>query len=211
MNIYDAINALRQERPVFHSEADFQFALAQKIQELNPAVDIRLEYTTHFRIHERVAHIDIVVFENRKAIPIELKYKTLFTKMPDKGEAFILKNHRAQNLGRYDYLLDIERIEACRASWDICEEGYAIMLSNDPSYWKPNMSSKKTVCDQFRIHHGIEKTGTLQWENAGIGAIKGRENPITLDGRYPIRWSEYSSFGTARNQSFMITVTKIQK
>ena len=209
MNIYNVINELKRERPIFHSEADFQFALAWKIQKLNPDVEVRLEYTTHFTIHNKPAHIDIVVFENGKAIPIELKYKTLSTEIPYKDESFALKNHGAQDLGRYDYLLDIERIEACRASWDACEGGYAIMLSNDPSYWKPNMSSRKTVCDQFRIHHGVEKTGILHWENAGIGTTKGREDPIALVGRYPIFWSEYSCFGTARSQTFMITITEI--
>lgn len=209
MNLNDVINELRKERPIFHSEADFQFSLAWKIQELHPDVEVRLEYTTPFKIHGKLAHIDIVVFENGKAIPIELKYKTLSTVIPSKDEIFTLRNHGAQDIGRYDYLLDIERLEVCRANWDIYEKGYAIMLSNDPSYWKPNESSKKSVCDQFRIHHGTEKTGKLAWDNAGSGTTKGREKPISLIGTYPIIWSEYSSFGTSRNETFMLTITEI--
>ena len=58
----------------FCSEADFQLALAMKLKS-NNKYDVKCEYTPNF---DRGIHTDIVIFDcdNRKAIPIELKYKT---------------------------------------------------------------------------------------------------------------------------------------
>lgn len=63
------LSSLKTKRPVFHSEADFQFALAWEIKELYPDIEIRLEYP----INELNMYIDIMLLNQDKAIPIELK------------------------------------------------------------------------------------------------------------------------------------------
>ena len=44
MDIINSLKLLSDSRKVFHSEADFQFALAWEIQKLYPDAKIRLEY-----------------------------------------------------------------------------------------------------------------------------------------------------------------------
>lgn len=130
---------LNEERPIFHSEADFQFALAWKLNEYFKKndiknVDIRLEYPFPYVNEEDLRHnryIDIVLIvkdnENiQKMIPIELKYKTicLFRENLKKKrgeslkpysykteEKFFLRNQSAPDQGAYDSLKDIHRIE----------------------------------------------------------------------------------------------------
>lgn len=45
MDLLPVIELLRQKRPIFHSEADFQFALAWEIQRLYTSTVVRLEYS----------------------------------------------------------------------------------------------------------------------------------------------------------------------
>lgn len=43
-DIHAVMGQLAHRRPIFHSEADFQFALAWRIKETLPDYEIRLEY-----------------------------------------------------------------------------------------------------------------------------------------------------------------------
>ena len=83
---------LRFKRKRFHSEADFQFALAWEIQTLYPDAEVRLEYCPREAPH---MHIDIIVELNGKLFPIELKYKTLKIDCSFAGENYSLKSHGA--------------------------------------------------------------------------------------------------------------------
>jgi len=44
MNVKRLMTELSNQRPVFHSEGDFQFSLARLIQQKHPNAKIRLEY-----------------------------------------------------------------------------------------------------------------------------------------------------------------------
>ena len=44
LDINEILNLLSKWRPIFHSEADFQFSLAWMIKEQYPNCDIRLEF-----------------------------------------------------------------------------------------------------------------------------------------------------------------------
>lgn len=103
-----ALEALKQKRKLFSSEADFQFALAWTIKELYPNVEVRLEWIPVD--YNPNIYIDIVVFENGNLIPIKLKYKTKKTDKVVGGERFVLKNQSATDLGRYDFLKDIRAL-----------------------------------------------------------------------------------------------------
>ena len=100
---------LANKRPVFHSEADFQHALAWELQLLYPNVNIRLEYRPPWL--DRRNYMDIWVIDEDTAIAVELKYKTRSVDISIGGEQFALQNHAAQDLGRYDFVKDIERLE----------------------------------------------------------------------------------------------------
>ena len=56
-------------------------------------------------------HIDILVIIDNCWYPIELKYKTLKCSIISDGENFYLKNHGAEDLGKYDFHKDVQYIE----------------------------------------------------------------------------------------------------
>lgn len=188
--IITALNNLFAENPIFVSEADFQFHLAWKIKETDPNVDVKLEYIPH-KISSNM-HVDIVVFTKDEIIPIELKYKT--KKLESKSNNIFLKDHSAQDAGRYDFLSDIQRME-CIVSSDKYPEvkiAYAIFLTNDDKYWK-SPKFPNTNDAQFRIHEGNILHGSLEWASkTGLGTKKKRENPIQLKNYYEINWSSYT-------------------
>lgn len=73
LDIDEIMYQLSRWRPIFHSEADFQFSLAWLIKEQYPNCDIRLEIVPEFNPN---LHLDILVIFEGKWIPIELKYTT---------------------------------------------------------------------------------------------------------------------------------------
>ncbi|MBP7176102.1 MAG: hypothetical protein KBA53_07805 [Thermoclostridium sp.] len=194
IEVKNALQCLFEEGRVFVSEADFQFAYAWKIKELYPDASIRLEYIPW--LYDKNMHIDIAVFINERMVPIELKYKTKgFTGNID-GDSITLKNQGAQDIGRYDFLYDVQRMEGISKSglYPI-EKAYAVLLTNDSGYWvKSNKSgtNKRPVDDEFRIHEGIIITGQRAWKpEAGAGTMRNREVPINIQGEYRIAWNDY--------------------
>ena len=190
--ITKALQALFSENRIFCSEADFQFALAWKIRELNPAADIRLEYIPW--LFDKNMHIDIVVFINGEMVPIELKYKTKgFSGKVGKYNIY-LKNQSAQDLGRYDFLYDVHRMEKITYSGIYpIQKAYSILLTNDRNYWEiPGPRKRKTNDDEFRLHEGTVIHGERNWKSGtGSGTKKLREKPITLIGTYTVTWNDY--------------------
>jgi len=195
INIVFALEKLLEEKRIFGSEADFQFAFAWKIKELFPKVEIRLEFIPW--TYDSSMHIDIVVFDQEKMIPIELKYKTKYTDMMVNGERIKLKGHSAQDCGRYDFLKDIQRMESIKASSYLVEEAYAIIMTNDSGYWRKSVRSDTDDPpndEEFRIHEGCVISGERHWkEKASVGTTKDRQKPILLKNLYQISWNDYQS------------------
>lgn len=209
MDITKPLQQLMEKRSLFHSEADFQFALAWEIQSVYPEAKVRLEYCPT-KINSSI-HIDILVVLNNEWFPIELKYKTLETSIQIEGENYQLKLHGAQDQGRYDYLADVSRIEYLSHLMPRYEKGYAIMLSNDPSYWKEN-NRKNTVYNAFKLSDGAEKNGIMEWApHTGASTKKGREKPIDLNGSYIMDWKQYSKLSEANNGEFKYVVSEVLK
>ncbi|MDE2142791.1 MAG: hypothetical protein KGJ84_10300 [Elusimicrobia bacterium] len=74
MNIHELMAELAIKRPLFHSEADFQHALAWEIRSRLPDAKIRLEYRPSG--FDRM-YVDMwVVLADGTPFAIELKYKT---------------------------------------------------------------------------------------------------------------------------------------
>ncbi|MDH6604256.1 hypothetical protein OKW23_001415 [Bacilli bacterium PM5-9] len=204
IDINKTINLLANERKIFHSEADFQFSFAWKIKEVYPKANIRLEYINN---DIKNMHIDVLIELNNYIIPIELKYVTKFFVGQDKGEKFILKDHGAQDLRRYDFIRDIERIEYCKKKLMNFKEGYAIMVTNDKSYYQEYTRDKITNCHDFRIHDGKTIEKKLIWRNnPSIGTIKGRERDIKLSKDYNLKWSRFSLL---KEEEFKVLVVKV--
>ena len=186
----DALMAtLAGRRKLFHSEADFQHALAWQLHQAAPDTKVRLEVDA-FPDQARRRFLDIWLPVD--GIAIELKYVTRKLELDHDGESFALRDHSAQDTRRYDFLLDIQRLEAMRSNE--CRAGYAVLLTNDLSYWTVPVT-RDTQDAAFRIHEGRDISGELAWaERAGSGTVKGRESPINLQGSYRLSWQDYSTF-----------------
>jgi hypothetical protein len=191
--ICKVLDSLALKRPIFHSEADFQHALAWEIGLLHPGTHIRLEIPSIFR--ERRAPIDMLTRDESRVRYFELKYKTRGANIELNGETFILKQQSAQDQGASDFLKDVCRIEAFVAATPGAE-GFAIMLTNDAQYWAD--SFRPTVIDrEFKLVHGREIEGTLSWlPSAGLGSIGKRERSLHLRNKYRVHWKDYSDLST---------------
>src|SRR5690348_188236 len=91
---------LSSTRPLFHSEADFQHAFAWHFHELFPTANVRLEYPV---FTDKWIYLDLWLDAPDMQLAIELKYKTLTLEIAHNNERFQLKNHSAQDIGRYDF------------------------------------------------------------------------------------------------------------
>ncbi len=108
------------------------------------------------------------------------------------NERYALRSHSAQDIGRYDFIKDVEWLETVVADRVPHVTGYAILLTNDPSYWKQSLNDN-TVDAAFRLHERGRLHGTLEWGlGASEGTKRGREKPLPLRGSYALRWEDYS-------------------
>lgn len=202
MDVKEILESLSKGRPIFHSEADFQHALAWEIKLQNHKASIRLEKQV---ASDRRVHLDLLVLDAEKHIAIELKYKTRGAAIKVGEEAFSLRNHCAQDLGRYDFLKDISRIESYVASHPGAE-GYAIFLTNDPTYWNATKRNH-TVDAHYRVNEGRVISGELSWhESAKEGTTKGRKDAINIQGSYTANWSDFSDIDGQRFKYLMAHV-----
>ncbi|MFC5648608.1 hypothetical protein ACFPYJ_05600 [Paenibacillus solisilvae] len=190
MDIRMLISNLSQKRPVFHNEADFQHALAWEIREWYPNSKIRLEMKVHGA--NTKTYLDIWVQHADCKYAIELKYKTRSFNCNIEDEHFSLNNHGAHDIGRYDVLKDLQRLEQMVTA-GVVDQGFLIFITNDPAYYSEQRQGQQTVDRDFRLHEGRSIEGHLSWsENTGIGTMRGREEPISLQGHYKIKWDSYT-------------------
>jgi hypothetical protein len=202
----DVLNELRSKRRVFHSEADFQHALAWKIHEKYPRLNVRLE--KRVILNKKEIYFDIFAFNDNKTVAIEVKYKAKNLDATVNGEKFSLKNQGAQDQGRYDFLKDISRLEKALKINHECT-GFAIFLTNDESYWKKPRGDINTADKDFRIHEGKTIQGRLSWkEGTSEGTMSGRSESILLKKKYMLNWNDYSDVGE-QNGKFRYLLVKI--
>ncbi|MBR5781699.1 MAG: hypothetical protein IKY27_06915 [Bacteroidales bacterium] len=186
-----AVNNLVKKRPAFYSEADFQFSLAWELKTLLPSANIYLErYEPTFNYH-----VDIWIEENGGFFPIELKYKTKKDDVLINGQKITLKKHGAVNLGSYDYLKDIRRIEDL-SQLSGFKKGFAVMLTNEPIYYTQSKTSSSY--DMFKIYDGLikHKNVIMDWgltkKQTPFQATEGRD-PFALKNTYQMQWNRYNN------------------
>ena len=188
LDIHGVMAELAKRRPIFHSEADFQFALAWRIATTRPDCGVRLEKP--FQRDGGVIFLDLWL--TTPSIPIELKYRTQFLRAPHGSEEFVLKRHAGHPQGRYDFIADIERVESIVSTDRASQRGYAVFLTNDPAYWLPG--SIKTKDEAFRLHENQHLAGTIAWrDNPSQGTTRGKEDSLRLRKQYRLLWKNYSA------------------
>jgi hypothetical protein len=182
----DVMTRLASERPVFHSEADFQFAFAQTVWSLDPGIQLRLEVPARNQQTRRTEYIDLVCMAD-SVTRIEFKYATRQWEGTDgiTEERYLLRDHAAMDLARHGFIHDVYRLE--RLTTDPGSNGLAIMLTNSPNLWDPGTMTSRDAA--FRIDEGRTLTGDLAW---GTPESLYPQNDRTLRGRYTAHWHDFS-------------------
>lgn len=206
IDFHEVLATLSTSRKVFHSEADFQFAMAWTLRELHPHLHIRLE--SH---PEPAVSLDLLVRDASTNLTwaVELKYLTRLLVCDDVGERFQLKNHGAQDIRGYDVVKDLHRVErfvSGKPGW----RGAVVVLTNDGSYWRPRVHGRQTNADAFRIGEGVILSGERVWGlQTGAGTMKGREASLGLAGSYRLQWSDFSRVDASAAGTFRSLVIEV--
>ena len=176
---------------MFFNERDFQVNLANYLKNTKFYDNVFLEYTlplgtvSNYNCDIRV---DIVLEKDKMYFPIELKYKTKMIK----GETLIrfgkpvnnigiLTNQQAQNIGRYSFWKDVERLEAIKKTFASVDTGFCVFLTNDSYYKKSPQGASAT----FTIEENSIHTGIRDWGKAV--SIASDYPPFTLKGNYKVK------------------------
>lgn len=101
-----SLRGLATRRTVFHSEADFQHALAWQLQLDHPEAHIRLETRP---LRDRAVFLDLAVNIAGTRTAVELKYLVRSLVCEVDGERFELRAQSAHLVRRYDVVKDIRR------------------------------------------------------------------------------------------------------
>lgn len=219
---------------IFNSEAQFQFELAWRINELFDC-DVLLEEISRIYHSEKELksgeikkylkkdYTDIILKKDDLCIAIELKYKTAILQL----EQLTLSHHGAVDLGAYDFMWDINRLQMLTGKSEDetvyqirCDRGYAVILTNDKNYWKSNENNKKRIHREFvfcgdKDGKGCLKQGEHSWfdKDGKRGnypdAVKGfRRNPINLRKDYQYQWTPYPPL-PGENGEFKFMIVKV--
>lgn len=199
------LDSLAATRKVFHSEADLQFAFAWTAKSIYPHLEVRLE--THPTPSES---LDLALLDptTNFGIAIEFKYKTRSWKGACDGEGYALKDQGASDIGFYDIIKDITRVERFiegQQGWS----GYVITLTNEPRYWNLPTREGTSNAEAFRVSHGLTLSGTRQWGPNTGGTNKGREQALQLRGTHELHWRDYSRISDNAAGKFRALVVPI--
>ena len=196
------LRTLAATRPIFHSEADLQHALAWTIATTHPQAHVRLETRPAPGVH-----LDLFVADplagHRHAI--EIKYPTAAWTGTVPGdnsgplEEFNLRAHGAQDLTGYDCVKDLVRLERCTHT-GYATTGTLVVLTNDASLWRAPQHGRATNAAAFRLHEGTVLAGARTWGPNTGGTSRGREAALDLHGTYTCRWTDYATLPGPRGQ-----------
>ena len=191
LDIHSIMRGLAQKRPIFHSEADFQHALAWQVKEIHQETEIRLEYKP-FPYESSRMHLDMWLPSERTVI--ELKYPPTSLDVTPNEEHFLLKEG-ADDLDRYGFVKDISRIEQVIGARSDVSRGFAVLLTNNDRLWKEPTRTWRTTNDAwFRIHDGRWITGEMDWVKKAPD--KQTATSIKLCGTYEMQWHDYRDLET---------------
>ena len=185
--IADLMRRLASRRPVFCSEADFQHEIANEIRVGDPGLNIRLEWPLPPPAR---GAIDIIVIGGSARFALELKYLCKGLSTTIDGDPVTLKNQSAHDHRSYDVCKDVTRMEAYANRTGF--SAGVLVLSNDPNYWQERLNDNSAY-KAFRLSHARELGGELLWgATAGEGTTEARQQVLSLEGRYPLAWHDYS-------------------
>lgn len=187
-----ALKRLASTRSVFHSEPDFQHALAWSIHEVHPDAGIRLEIP----FASPTGELDLLVVLGRDRIGIELKYVRAAHSCTVDGECFKLPKSPLPP-SRYGFWSDLSRVEEWVTTGQLTR-GFAIALSNCQDCW--GSPTRLTTQEAIRFHDGLAVNGALALDARPRST---REfPPVTLRGSYRCEWRDFSVAGDGHASTF---------
>lgn len=197
---------LADKEKVFCSETDFQLALGWRIHEMYPHCRVFLEYPLEAdETTNKEHHLDILLEQDRTKIAVELKYKTHGVIIGNTE----LRSQRAQDVSRYLFLKDIQRLEEHLAKREI-SRGYVLLLTNDPLYWKKPINTS-TIDRCFLIYKGKSLHGVLTWDQPKSGGTrKLYKDEVLIRGSYTMMWKSYTTATDEKYGQFKYLGVKIQ-
>jgi len=198
VDMHRVLRKLEEKRPIFHSEADFQYAFSRVLNEMDDKAEVRLEYPIRFISDKKNRKIDnraLDIWIKNKKIAIELKYALKKIDFSHKGEAYSLKSSRIHNL-RYSFVKDVSRTEDLVWANKI-KKGYAIVISNNRSMW----SKGEGGSEMFSLDTILK--GKMKWTIETSKKI-----PIKLRGEYSMDWKKYSQLDDHRFRYMALEITK---
>ena len=139
--VIEAKEALAGKRPIFHSEADFQHALAWEIQLAHPTASIRLE--KRVTTTPRTIELNLLIGLGDRRYGIELKYLRVGMTAEVDGEQFTLSTG-ADDHGRYWAIEDVRRLEDL-LSESLIDGGALVLLTNSQNAWSSPASTRPTL------------------------------------------------------------------
>ena len=210
----DIMEFLEANEELLFNERDLQMHLAIFLKETKRYKDVDIEY--HLPIgfnpgfdkdykawETEKPSIDLVVFDGKEYIPIELKFKLKAIKdsISRFGERSgknleIVSNQSAQNIGRYAFWKDVKRLELLKKHYINVKSGLAVFATNDRSYMKSTVGANYYA---FRMDPNQNIHGILKWDQDNY--TKTSYPSIEIDGRYNIKWSE-TTMNNGKEQLF---------
>ena len=182
---------MRDSKQVIRCEDQLKLALAWELKKFcDDKANIYLEYAAKNTLNGGHLYYDIVTEIGSEYIPIELKFKTKSIKN------FEYSNHAAQNLGRYDFWADVERIQNFKANTGkTLMKGYAILVTNDSVYREKSgegfMYENFSTKDERELHEGETLIWTEKPNHDVFNAVGvKRKRGIAIKNNYTLNWDE---------------------
>ncbi|WP_044895379.1 hypothetical protein [Bacillus alveayuensis] len=193
-SINQEMKKLAQKHPFFSSKEAFKNSLKHQLQEKFRVIEKK-------DFHGCIVDLWVEDPNSEQQHAIYLMNKLARLTIKQENQLVELKHHRAQDIGRYDFLKQVEKLEKITTGRDHVK-GIAILLTNDHLYWS-EPTRANTVDRYFRIHENSILTGELKWlEHASAGTTKDREEPIVIKGTYKLQWQHYSTVSNEKHGEF---------
>lgn len=192
----DVKQFLDTNKELLFNERDLQMHLATFFRQTGHYDDVDVEYYVPLTelngyIWNNELRMDVLVRKGKEFLPIELKYKTkaVHKKLLRFGESVaeeveVMKNHGAQDLGKYDFWKDVRRIEIVRNRFGSIKNGLAVFVTNDPMYLQHGREKSNHI--KFSMDegsHGKEK----HWLDKESTCCRTHPN-FEVEKEYSIHW-----------------------
>jgi hypothetical protein len=194
-------NLLLQRNDVFLKEQDIQIYLAVQLINSNMFDNVYVEYRVPVNLidgyiwaNDYKVDIDILLEKEGEFMPIEIKYKTLETRIHKNlfGEintTIVLPYDVAQNISSYSVWKDVKRNELIKSNFENVVDGISIFITNDSKYIiGPGIN---TQYYQFSLREG-NNLDRIVWNNVTEEKLQKLPN-FDLEEPYIVRWEELNN------------------